>query len=387
MTGWKFNPKCCCGASCNRVGDTFAKEDSSTIGVGEYGPAPVENTGDWDIVDETLHIDSSNAKITWTDTNGLDPCRSGLISVRLKGDDSGDVLRIYGIGNSRVELTVGGSATVKYYDGGSTLRKTVSVTAAENEWHTIEWVSCLLDETLPSVLVYLNGSLVLYGFDSSATYLISNIVSLGTGAISNDAWFDDLSLLNYASPNLLDSSNYYECTHGEDEDDCPDCPETCSVPQSEWTDELDVVVANYHNNGCSDCASLNTTFTLSRVGSFGVSINASHVPLAADACLKYELGGLNLLTTGPSCTTPVEAIIAFVPDAKNPGTDLVPWWVYFLDGAGNNLFSWNMTGSGKIILEAGEDPGPMVKSTHLSLQCVTSQIFQPNATVELQWVA
>lgn len=394
----RFDPGCCCGGEtpCIRVQDDFARADSSTVGAGAVGPSPSETAGDWDILSNELHIDSSNAQISWNDTGtGTSlTCESGYARVKMKGADSGDVLRmdVSGSATTRIELTVGASATLKVIQ--TSTKKTVNVTAAADEWHTIEVRACKLSALTTGIYVYLNGSLQIYGV-LNLQNVITSFVRLGTGTITADAFFDDLYMERNSSPNHTGSA----CDHGGQT--CPDCPEMCGVPSSEAAAELDAVGTGFLDDAggdlCGSCdEDLNQRFTLAKVDSFSVDVSALPSTEAEDSCLKYELTGLSLLTgcVQGATSTEITAMVAYVVDenTKTFGGEGILWRLYLLNSSGTAIFGFGTIVGGfgspcttaATWYAAGEDPGTLCPDGFPTLECQGAPT-STTGSFDLEW--
>lgn len=225
--------KCCGPSDCPLFVEDFTRADTTTPANGW-----TENTGDFSIVSNEAKVSSSNARMT---NSAVMPAGAHAVRWQLtaKGESSNDHIRLF-FGSSTsnyAELTVGGSATLAIVVGGSPVRS-CTVTAAANTYHTIDVLICGSPiGTGDSIVVMLNGSIVMWGAASGVTIasVVGSIVGgLGTGTISVAAHFDDFKVTLYRGINEIQRISKTSGTISGGTWDINDLPGSLSVLSIPW---------------------------------------------------------------------------------------------------------------------------------------------------------
>lgn len=343
-----LNPGCgCCESPYCIYEDEFDTGDTSDLATyGDY----TERAGNWDIANEELHVGSSSALLEYSTTDGDFPnCESSIVQVDAKGDDDGDELLLVSQWSGTtptvyLELTVGASATLRWKDiYGNDV--SVDVTAAAGEFHTLKLVSCYgctgLFSTVCSMLrIYLNGTLIMYGVEAITEFIDRSNWSLGTGSISNDAYFDNIWTQGQST--ILGTPS--DCEDA-DENTCPDCPTESMFPVDKAPDEIDITISGVANGGidsCTECAAdINDTFTVQKVDTPTFTTGTNRFD---NAPIVYELTGLNLLSgcsSGSGEQPPITTIVLLTPVPDVDGgicPDYPRWVILFLNASDEVVF-------------------------------------------------
>ncbi len=257
-----------CVTCCEILEDGFDRANSTSLGA--YW---TEDAGDWSIASNKLTVATANARVTSSATTGDG---ATWISVKLQSSASGDKLRVYFLGTTDyVELTVGGSAQIEIFTA-STSRKTCSVTAAAGTEHTLIVRGCAYSTV--QTFVELNGVIVGSTSQNIGAGAGAGDCGVGTGGtLTGTAQFDDF----HAKRMQASSTGSTKA--------CPTCDECC-WPVSRDYDQIKLVLSGHSNSGCTQCATLDGTYYLDKVGACEESGGVTQEP----SCACYEID-VNLL--------------------------------------------------------------------------------------------
>lgn len=263
---------CCCSGPCDGAcvihSDKFDRADSGTIGTGW-----TEDAGAWEIKNNTLYTEDSNAKASYA-PDPFDLTTDGSVLVaKFRGEDSGDEIIVwYGTG-FYVVLTIGTPGTLQVYDSTNLLLYECAVNMAAAQWHILKIVgsTCSPEGYFTKFTVdevdIITVQLVLNPIDELAC---------ATGAITTSAAFDFV---------CINSSEY----------ESAGCPGGISRPWilDESVTQLTIVIAGAIDNGTIDYTPLNGTYVVPFDDAYGGVLSIPPVTLGADTVdrIAFEVYG------------------------------------------------------------------------------------------------
>lgn len=238
-----FNPCCCsgpCDGPCVIHSDKFDRANSGTIGTGW-----TEDAGAWEIKDNTLYTEDSNAKVTWSPDPFSFSDAGANVVVRFKGNTNGDEISVWIATSYYIKFTIGPSGTAQIYDSTNMLLYQCSVAMTAGDWQTMSYFTGdgIFSNSNHATL-YVNGTCILSVVLLTLTG--TRIVAIETGTITDSAAIDFL------------------CINRDVTGDAA-CPSGLTWPWVKGTPlvDLEVVIAGAINNGTVDYTPLNGTYNVS----------------------------------------------------------------------------------------------------------------------------
>lgn len=318
----KYSPgNCCCDKPCDGpcvlFSDKFDRINSGTIGTGW-----TEDAGAWEIKDQNLYTEASNAKASYDpDPFGTYGDVDILVS-RLKGRDDGDELILWYADILYFKFTLGAGGKIQIFDDTDLLLYERPYDLPVDQYFVFKYIPTLenpyFGDNRQMALMQIDGTNVLSFYTQHGKI---STLSCATGTITRSAHFDFVCLLKSNDAQAGCEGGLW----------FPWDLETRYPNTRTFT----AVIAGAINNGTTDYTALNGTYVLTQASGWRINFSTYF-----DPTINFPFGGYRYPGPDP---WGVESI-SFSPYGYTQGAHHFSPYLYFEDPIiGNGLINYRQT--------------------------------------------